>query len=495
MPSDTYTLTISDLGVAAVADNAVTTAKIADYNAGIAGTGITTAKIVDLNVTTAKIANSAITTAKLVDSSSTTTGVTTDKIADGAVTRAKLVDFTVSGTGISAAKIADGTITSAKIAALTITDGNIALGAITGAKILNGTITDAKLATISTAFKVSNEATTAASVNTASAIVARNGSGNFSAGTITAALMGNATTATSLAGGTAGAIPYQIGAGTTQFIAAATSAGQLLVSGANGTAAPTWGSGIGGVSSGGTGIYSYAGGDIIYANGANSLTKLAIGPAGSVLTSSGTIPVYLTTLPVASGGTGAATLTGYVKGTGTTAMTASATVPVADIFGTLPVASGGTNQISTARGQISKMTTFTAITVASTGTYYPATNDGTLDTTTSSNMTLGATSTFSIRNTSGVTRVFRVYASADATATANDTLGIKLYAGTAGSLAAIDATECRAFTNSATEAAKLVTSWMISLSNNQEVALYVANHTDAANITIQRARLIAEAII
>ena len=34
---------------------------------------------------------------------------------------------------------------------------------------------------------------------------------------------------------------------------------------------------------------------------------------------------------VATGGTGAATLTGYVKGTGTTAMTASATVPWADV--------------------------------------------------------------------------------------------------------------------------------------------------------------------
>lgn len=34
---------------------------------------------------------------------------------------------------------------------------------------------------------------------------------------------------------------------------------------------------------------------------------------------------------VATGGTGASTLTGYVKGTGTTAMTASATVPWADI--------------------------------------------------------------------------------------------------------------------------------------------------------------------
>jgi hypothetical protein len=39
------------------------------------------------------------------------------------------------------------------------------------------------------------------------------------------------------------------------------------------------------------------------------------------------------TLPVANGGTGAVTLTGYVKGTGTTAMTASATVPGSDLTG------------------------------------------------------------------------------------------------------------------------------------------------------------------
>jgi hypothetical protein len=47
-------------------------------------------------------------------------------------------------------------------------------------------------------------------------------------------------------------------------------------------------------------------------------------------------------LPVASGGTGAATLTGYVKGAGTSAFTASATIPVADLSGTLPVGNGGT---------------------------------------------------------------------------------------------------------------------------------------------------------
>ena len=49
-------------------------------------------------------------------------------------------------------------------------------------------IVDTKLATISTAGKVANSATTATSANTANTIVARDASGNFSAGTITANL-------------------------------------------------------------------------------------------------------------------------------------------------------------------------------------------------------------------------------------------------------------------------------------------------------------------
>lgn len=66
-----------------------------------------------------------------------------------------------------------------------IVNANIAAGAA---------IADSKLATISTALKVSNSATTATSANTASAIVARDASNNFSAGTITANLTGSATT-------------------------------------------------------------------------------------------------------------------------------------------------------------------------------------------------------------------------------------------------------------------------------------------------------------
>jgi hypothetical protein len=65
-----------------------------------------------------------------------------------------------------------------------------------------------------------NANTTAASANTASAIVARDGSGNFTAGTITAALTGNASTATALASN-----PTDCGGG--QFATAIDASGNL----------------------------------------------------------------------------------------------------------------------------------------------------------------------------------------------------------------------------------------------------------------------------
>jgi len=78
--------------------------------------------------------------------------------------------------------------------------GNVALNAaITSGSIVNddindsAAIADTKLATISTAGKVLNSATSATDANTASAIVARDASGNFSAGVITATFSGNLT--------------------------------------------------------------------------------------------------------------------------------------------------------------------------------------------------------------------------------------------------------------------------------------------------------------
>ena len=90
----------------------------------------------------------------------------------------------------------------------------------------------------------------------------------------------------------------------------------------------------------------------------NAVTSLAAGTGVSVSASTGAVTVSIgqsvatsespsfagltltaTPLAVGSGGTGATTLTGYVKGNGTSALTASSTIPVADVTGAAPLAS------------------------------------------------------------------------------------------------------------------------------------------------------------
>jgi hypothetical protein len=378
-------------------------------------------------------------------------------------------------------------ITTAKLAADAVTSAKIADGEIVNADIsTSAAIADSKLATIATANKVSNSATTATNANTASAIVARDASGDFSAGTITATgfsgpLSGNASTATLAATATKLAATKNINgtafdgssditviadAGTlsgttlksTVVSSSLTSVGTLtnltvtnpIGGSVTGNAANV--SGTVAVLNGGTGattaaaaltnlgaapiasptftgsvtapIYAStpqaltAGSTINWdpANGLNAsvtlnqnstlnftstptagsygrliVTQDATGSriltlpstANKVLGSTSTSNITLSTaanakdilnfyydgtncfwnigqgygtasssssstnlatsvtgiLAVANGGTGAATLTGYVKGTGTTAMTASAAIPVADVTGAAPLAS------------------------------------------------------------------------------------------------------------------------------------------------------------
>lgn len=67
----------------------------------------------------------------------------------------------------------------------------------TGATTLTGYVYGNGTGAMTASTSIPNSATTATNANTANAIVARDGSGNFSAGTITATLNGNASTATS----------------------------------------------------------------------------------------------------------------------------------------------------------------------------------------------------------------------------------------------------------------------------------------------------------
>jgi hypothetical protein len=62
------------------------------------------------------------------------------------------------------------------------------------------------------------------------------------------------------------------------------------------------------------------------------------------------------TVPVANGGTGAATLTGYVKGNGTSTMTASSTIPSTDITGLGTISTQNANAVAITGGTMSGVT-------------------------------------------------------------------------------------------------------------------------------------------
>jgi hypothetical protein len=86
------------------------------------------------------------------------------------------------------------------------------------------------------------------------------------------------------------------------------------------------------VANGGTGATTLTG--VVKGTGTGTLTASPVGLASADVTG---------TLLVANGGTGATTLTGVVKGTGIGALTASAVgLASADVTGTLPVTKGGT---------------------------------------------------------------------------------------------------------------------------------------------------------
>jgi len=138
------------------------------------------------------------------------------------------------------------------------------------------------------------------------------------------------------------------------------------------------------------------------------------------------------------------------------------------------------------RGQCSKMTDGT-ITITTQGTYVTTGLTATLDSSTAYGMVLGIDDTFGLKNDSGGTKLFRIYGSIDATDGNNSTLGIKL----AKNGVAIDNSECRAFTGSGAQEAKLVTSWMVELEDGDEVSLLIANHSSTTDITLKRGRVIA----
>ena len=173
------------------------------------GTGVATALGINTDSSGAFVVNGGALGTPSSGTATNLTGTASGLTAGNVTTNANLTGMVTSvgnaTTVVTNANLTGG-VTSVGNAATVVTNadltgdvtsiGNatsIAAGVIVNADInASAGIVDTKLATISTALKVSNSATTATNANTASAIVARDGSGNFSAGTITASLTGNA---------------------------------------------------------------------------------------------------------------------------------------------------------------------------------------------------------------------------------------------------------------------------------------------------------------
>ena len=112
--------------------------------------------------------------------------------------------------------------------------------------------------------------------------------------------------------------------------------------------------------------------DIGAGTGSGTVTSVAatvpafLSISGSPITTSGTLAINYsgTALPVANGGSGTTTLTGYVRGNGTSALTATATIPSSDISATENTQTGTTyTVVSSDNGKVVTLNNASAITV------------------------------------------------------------------------------------------------------------------------------------
>ena len=193
---------------------------------------------------------------------------------------------------------------------------------------------------------------------------------SIAAGSATTAT--TATTSTNLAGGGAGYVPYQSGAGATSFVSAGTS-GQVLTS--NGSSAPTWTTPtayatvtddtttastryplFAAVTAGNLTTEYVSSTKLQFVPSTGVLTATSFSGAGTGLTGTasglsigGTALNVTGTVAVGNGGTGVTTLTGLAYGNGTSAFTAANAAQVVSVIGSTAVtnATNATNSAIT----------------------------------------------------------------------------------------------------------------------------------------------------
>ena len=245
------------------------------------------------------------------------------------------LSYTTSGTGQVLALATGATIDTATITTPTISGGSASsmsysTGSITGSTIATTSIDSSPIGFTTRSTGAFTDLTLT------NALTGANGGTGLTG--FTAA--NNAIYSTSSSALTAGTLPVAAG-GT--GVTGTPANGQLLIGNGTGFSLNTLSAGSG------ITINNTAGVITIIASGTSGVSTFSAGTTGFTPSVATAGAVTLAgTLIVGNGGTGATTLTGYVKGTGTAALTASASIPNTDVsgLGTMSTQNAGTVAIT-----------------------------------------------------------------------------------------------------------------------------------------------------
>jgi trimeric autotransporter adhesin len=397
---ETYVCTTT--GVITFGTTAITFALISSAQVYTAGTGLTLSGV-QFSITNTAVTAASYGTAsqvptlavnaqgQITGASNTSIAINANQITSGAVTNAQLANSAVTVNGTSIALGASGTITAANPNALTIGTGlsgtsydgsaavTIALGTSGVVAATYGSASQVPVFAVDTYGRVTSV------TNTAIAIAAGAVSGLAPSATTDTTNAANITSGTLPTGRISGSYTGITGVGTltagtwngtaigTAYggtgLTATPSNGQLPIGNGSGYSLATLTAGTN------VSISNTAGGITISATPAAGGTVQSVDVSGGTtgLTTSGG-PVTVTgtitlagTLVVANGGTGATTLSGYVFGNGTSAMSASTTIPNTAITGLGTMSTQSAGAVAITGGTING--TSVGATTASTGNF------------------------------------------------------------------------------------------------------------------------------